>query len=58
MATRVFLRPRQGSYEITRATAMGTSKKAMDLMSKKPALHVHHAFLQIALLSLHNYDVK
>ena len=27
-------------------------------MSKKTALHVHHAFLQIGLLSLHNYDVK
>ena len=27
-------------------------------MSKKPTLHVHHAFLYISLLSLHKYDVK
>ena len=27
-------------------------------MSKKAILHVHHAFLYISLLSLHNYDVK
>ena len=33
-------------------------KKAIALMSKKTTLHVHHAFLYISLLSLHNYDVK
>ena len=27
-------------------------------MSKKPTLHVHHAFLYISLLSLHKYLVK
>ena len=27
-------------------------------MSKTTTLHVHHAFLYIFLLSLHNYDVK
>ena len=27
-------------------------------MSKTTTLHVHHAFLYISLLSLHNYDVK
>ena len=27
-------------------------------MSKRTTLHVHHAFLYISLLSLHNYDVK
>ena len=27
-------------------------------MSKKPTLHVRHAFLYISLLSLHKYDVK
>ena len=33
-------------------------KKAICLMSKKTTAHVHHAFLYISLLSLHNYDVK
>ena len=27
-------------------------------MSKTTTLHVHHAFLYISLLSIHNYDVK
>ena len=33
-------------------------KIAIGLMSKTTTLHVHHAFLYISLLSLHNYDVK
>ena len=33
-------------------------KKAIGLMSKPTTLRVHHAFLYISLLSLHNYDVK
>ena len=33
-------------------------KKAIGLMSKTTTLHVHHAFLHISLLSLHNCDVK
>ena len=33
-------------------------KKQYVLISKPTALHVHHAFLYISLLSLHNYDVK
>ena len=33
-------------------------KKAVGLISKTTTLHVHHAFLYISLLSLHNYDVK
>ena len=33
-------------------------KKAIGLMSTTTTLHVHHAFLFISLLSLHNYDVK
>ena len=33
-------------------------KKAAGLMSKTTTLHVHHAFLFISLLSLHNYVVK
>ena len=33
-------------------------KKAVGLMSKTTTLHVHHAFLYISLLSLHNHDVK
>ena len=36
----------------------GKVKKAMGLVSKTTTLHVHHAFLQISLQSLHNYDVK
>ena len=34
-------------------------KKAIGLMSKTTTtLHMHHAFLYISLLSLHNYNVK
>ena len=33
-------------------------KKAIGLMSKTTTLHVHHVFLYISLLSLHNYGVK
>ena len=33
-------------------------KKAIGLMSKTTTLLVHHAFVYISLLSLHNYDVK
>ena len=33
-------------------------KKAIGLVNKTTSLHVHHAFLYISLLSLHNYDVK
>ena len=33
-------------------------KKAIGLMSKTTTLHVHHTFLCISFLSLHNYDVK
>ena len=33
-------------------------QKTIGLMSKTTTLHVHHAFLYISLLSLHNYDVK
>ena len=35
-----------------------TSKKAIGLMSKTTTLHVHHAFLSISLLSLHNCYMK
>ena len=41
-------------YEITTATAKGTSKKKWVLMSKPATLHVHHAFLSISLPSLDN----
>ena len=30
----------------------------MGLLSKITTLHVHHAFLYISLLSLHDYDMK
>ena len=33
-------------------------KKKIGLMNKTTTLHVHHAFLYISLLSLHNNDVK
>ena len=33
-------------------------KKGIGLIRKTTTLHVHHAFLYISLLSLHNYDVK
>ena len=33
-------------------------KKAIGLSRKTTNLHVHHAFLFISLLSLHDFDVK
>ena len=33
-------------------------KEAIGLTTKTTILHMHHAFLYISLLSLHNYDVK
>ena len=36
----------------------GDGKKAIGLLSKTTALHVHHAFLYISLPSLRDYDVK
>ena len=33
-------------------------KRAIALMSKTTTLHVHHAFLYISLLSLHNNDLN
>ena len=33
-------------------------KKAIGLVTKITILYVHHAFLYITLLSLHDYDVK
>ena len=36
----------------------GNTSKAIGLISKTTILHVHHTFLYISLLSLHDYDVK
>ena len=36
----------------------GNATKAIGLISKTTILHVHHAFLYISLLSLHDYEVK
>ena len=36
----------------------GNVKKAIGLMSKTTTLHVHHAFLYISFLFLHDFDVK
>ena len=36
----------------------GNTTKAIGLISKTTILHVHHTFLYISLLSLHDYDVK
>ena len=33
-------------------------RTAIGLVSKRTTLHVHHAFLNISLPSLHNYNVK
>ena len=34
------------------------TKKTIGLISKTTTLHVHHAFLYISFLFLHDYDVK
>ena len=40
------------------ATTTRTAKKRYFYISKTTILHVHHAFLYISLLSLHDYNVK
>ena len=42
----------------TTRTATRTSKKPVGLISKTTTSHVHHAFLYISFLLLHDYDVK
>ena len=46
------------NYDSDGWRATGTSKKAIGLMSKTTTLHVHHAFLSMSLLSLHNCHMK
>ena len=49
-------RPRPNNRDLTklRRRRQGERQKS----DKKTTAHVHHAFLYISLLSLHNYDVK
>ena len=39
-------------------TVTRTAKKQKVLIGKTTTLHVHHAFLYISLLWLHDYNVK
>ena len=52
---RLFFYPRHRNYD---GDGKETVKKTIGLMSKTKTLHVHHAFLYISLLCLHNNDVK
>ena len=50
---------KQGPYETTTAVnGEEHVKKAISLMSKTTTLQMHHAFLYISLLSLHNNYLK
>ena len=47
-----------GSFSNDKGDGNENAKKAMGLLSKTTTLHVHHAFLYISLLSLHDYHLK
>ena len=49
---------RLGTLRSDHGDGNGSAKKAIGLISKTTFLHVHHAFLNISLPSLHDYDVK
>ena len=49
---------KSGSFSNDNGDGNENLKKAISLISKTTALHVHHAFLYISLPSLHNYDMK
>ena len=45
-------------FKIQRRGGNENVKKKIGLISKTTTLHVHHAFLYISFLFLHDYDVK
>ena len=47
-----------GSFSNNDGDGNENVKKAIGLLSKTTSLHVHHAFLYISLLLLHDYNVK
>ena len=47
-----------GSFSNDDGNGNENIKKVIGLLSKTTSLHVHHAFLYISLLLLHDYDVK
>ena len=44
--------------DLTKPRRRRQRQKAMGSVSKTTTLHVHHVFLYISLLSLHDYNVK
>ena len=47
-----------GSFSNYDGDANENGKKAIGLLSQTTTLHVHHAFLYISLLSMHDYNLK
>ena len=47
-----------GSFSNDNGDGNQNVKKAIGLLRKTTTLHMHHAFLYISSLSLHDYDMK
>ena len=60
LATTPFLGHATSHWELYNDDSGGDENiiKAIDLSSKTTSLQVHHAFLYLYLLSLHDYEVK
>ena len=60
LATTPFLGHATSHWELYNDDSDGDENiiKAIDLSSKTTSLQVHHAFLYLYLLSLHDYEVK
>ena len=58
--TVVYGGPKQlaGSFSNDNGDSSENFKKAIGLLRKTTNLHMHHAFLHISLLSLHDCDMK
>ena len=54
----VILQKSLGTLRSNDADSNENVKKTKGLISKTTTLHVHHAFLYISFLFLHDYDVK
>ena len=50
--------PPNRDFKIQRRGRQQERQKTIGLISKTTTLHVHHAFLYISFLFLHDYDVK
>ena len=58
LRTQTYFRSLLGSFSNEDGDGNQDVKKATGLLRETTTLHVHHAFLNISLPSMHDYDVK